>query len=129
MTQPAKRRRQHGEGTIYVHSRDANGNPTRYAGQLELGWSTTGVRRRKTVYGRTEGAVVKKMQTMREQLAKQGDLPTSDTTVEKWLDYWLREIAADRLKPNTLRSYKTAVREHIVPAIGRHRLGTLGSQH
>lgn len=118
-----------GEGAIYVHARDANGKPTRYAGQLELGWDTDGRRRRKTVYGRTEGDVVRSMQKLRKQLMETGDLPTADITIDKWLTYWLREIASERLKPNTLRSYKTAVRQHIVPAIGRQRLNTLATQH
>lgn len=129
MTAPQKRRRQHGEGTIYPHRRDHNGKPTRYAGQVELGWDSEGRRRRKTVYGRSEAEVVRKMQALRRQLLEQGDLPTADTTVTKWLEYWLREIAADRLKPNTFRSYRTAVNKHIVPAIGRHRLATLSAQH
>lgn len=129
MTTAAPRRRQRGEGTIYVHKRDANGKPIRYAGQVELGWDTEGRRRRKTIYGHSHNEVVRKMQALRRQLHEHGDLPTSDVTLETWLKKWLREIAVDRLKPNTLRSYKTAVHKHIIPAIGRQRLSTLSAQH
>lgn len=124
-----KRRRQRGEGAVYPHHRDENGKVTRYAGQLDLGWSADGRRRRRTIYGRTQAEVIRGMAKLRRQLEEAGDLPTADTTLGKWLDYWLREMAAERLKPNTLRSYRTAVREHIKPSIGRHRLGKLSTQH
>lgn len=130
MTQD-KRRRQRGEGAVYPHKRDANGNVIRYAGQLELPWSTgeDGKRRRRTVYGRTEREVLQKMTKLRRQLEDAGDLPTADTTLTKWLEYWLREIAIERLKPSTYRAYRMAVKEHIGPTIGRHRLGQLSTQH
>lgn len=129
MTTMIKRRRQRGEGAVYPHTRDGKGNPVRWAGQVELGCSSSGQRRRRTIYGRTQAEVVKKIATLRRQLVERGDLPTADMTVAKWLEHWLREIATDRLKPNTLRSYKTAVNKHIVPSLGRQRLGTLSAQH
>lgn len=115
-------RRQHGEGSIHPRP---NGT---WCGQIDLGY-VSGKRRRKTVYGRTQTEVQKKLRALRRQLEDHGDLPTENTTLTKWLTYWLDEIAAKRLKPNTFRSYKTAVTQHIVPAIGDVRLDRLSAAH
>jgi integrase len=115
-------RRQRGTGS--VHQRP-NGS---WCGQVDLG-VVNGRRQRKTVYGKTEREVQRKVRDLYRQLDEHGDLPTSDATVEKWLTHWLTTIAARRLKPNTYRSYKTAVEQHIVPAIGKRRLSKLSIEH
>lgn len=120
------RRRDQGTGTI--HPRIVHGVDRGFAGQIDLG-IIDGKRRRATVYGKTRQEVIAKMAVRQRQLDEQGTLATSDPTVEKWMAYWLDEIAAERIKPNTLRSYRTAVKEHIVPSIGNIRLGKLSTQH
>lgn len=120
MTKP---RRLRGDGTIYKRP---NGT---YAGQVDLGHDIEDRRRRRTVYGRTQEDVQKKMRALLRQLEEHGDLPTADMTLEKWLTYWLDTIAAKRLKPNTFRSYRTSVNEHIIPSIGKRRLSRLSPAH
>jgi integrase len=115
----AKPRRKHGEGSVY---RRPNGT---YAGVVELGLDTEGNRRRRTVYGKTERIVLSKMFELRRQLAEHGDIPTADMTVGKWLTYWLAEIAAKRVKPSTLASYRTAVNTYLIPTIGNKPLSKL----
>lgn len=119
---PSKPRRQRGEGSVFQRE------DGQYVGQLDLGW-VNGKRRRKTVYGRTSAEVVRKIGEVRRQLAERGDLPTADITVAKWLAYWLEEIAAKRVKPSTLASYRVAVGQYLTPSIGRHRLSRLAAQH
>lgn len=116
-------RRRAGEGTI--HQRP-NGT---YCGQVDIGTDFNGKRRRKTVYGRTSEEVTKKMRALLHQLDINGDLPTSDITVGKWLDDWLVRIASQRVKPGTYRSYKTSVNSHIKPSIGNIRLSRLSVAH
>jgi len=66
---------------------------------------------------------------IRQQLDEHGDLPTSDMWLDQWLRTWLTTIAVRRLKPNTYRSYKTAVEKHIIPGTGKVRLSKLGVEH
>lgn len=115
--------RTRGDGAVYQRP---NGT---WAGQVSLGRDEDGKRRRKTVYGPTKKNVQTQVRSLLRQLDEHGDLPTSDQSLAQWLTYWLDNIAVRRVKPNTFRSYKTAVERHIVPAIGRHRLSRLSVDH
>lgn len=50
-------------------------------------------------------------------------------TVALWLDHWLEHIAAPNLRPTSLAAYRTAVRKHLVPGVGKHRLDRLEPEH
>jgi integrase len=54
---------------------------------------------------------------------------TSTPTVAWWLEHWLTTIAPRRVRQRTLESYESAVRKHLVPGIGRHRLDRLRPEH
>lgn len=58
------------------------------------------------------------------ELKKYGDLPTSSPTLEKYLNAWLVEKAKHRA-PNTMTNYRSQVKAHIIPALGRKRINTL----
>jgi hypothetical protein len=45
-------------------------------------------------------------------------------TVRRWLEFWLSE-AEGRLRPLTLRSYRTIVYQHLIPQLGTERLSKL----
>lgn len=45
-------------------------------------------------------------------------------TVRRWLEFWLSE-AAQRLRPNTLRAYRSHIRTYLVPVLGKYRLSKL----
>ncbi len=115
-------RRQRGEGSVYQRG------DGRWAGTLDLGYRA-GKRRRKTIYGRTQAEVVRKLGKARRELAEHGDLPTAGTTLARWLDYWLVSIAPARVKPKTLATYRAYANRWIVPTIGRHRLDRLQPKH
>lgn len=118
-----KKRRDPGEGAVYKRR---NGS---WAGQLDLGLGVNGERRRKTFYGKTKPEVTRKLEVARQQLRERGDLATAETPLGKWLDYWLREIAANRVKPKTLGTYRSTVEHQIKPSIGNIRLGRLSASH
>lgn len=49
-------------------------------------------------------------------------------TLEEWLlDHWL-PVAKTRVKPTTLRAYRSAIRHHIIPHLGGVQLGKLTGQ-
>ena len=54
---------------------------------------------------------------------------TSSPTVAEWLEHWLTTIAPRRVRQRTLESYEPAVRRHLVPGMGRHRLDRLRPEH
>lgn len=124
-----RRRRANGEGTIY---RRADG---RYVGQLTMGRKADGQLYRRTVYGRTRGEVVQKLQALHAARAA-GSLgrPTRQT-LEEYLWSWLhvhRHFAGQDgkgLRPNTVRNYQNLIRRHIGPAIGAIPLAELAPQH
>lgn len=119
----ANKRERRGEGS--VHQRP-NGS---WCGQIDLTPDTSGKRRRKTVYAATEPELRKKMRLLRRQLDDAGDLATSDPRLQTWLADWLERVAARRVKPGTLRAYRTAVTHHINPSIGSIYLSRLSVAH
>lgn len=53
------------------------------------------------------------------------DPSTGSLTVEKWMTVWLADIAYERLKPNTLATYRSTVKKQILPQVGSKRLDKL----
>ncbi|MEH1125777.1 tyrosine-type recombinase/integrase [Micromonospora sp. CPCC 206061] len=45
-------------------------------------------------------------------------------TVKRWLEYWL-SLSEDRLRPSTLRAYRSVTRTHLIPWLGRFRVADL----
>lgn len=59
-----------------------------------------------------------------------GTLSTVSTpAVADWLEHWLTTIAPRRVRQRTLESYESAVRRHLIPGLGRHRLDRLRPEH
>lgn len=87
-----------------------------------------GQRKRKYVYAKTQRAArLKLAEAVRAR--DSGTLIIGTTTVEQWLTYWLDNIAARRVKPQTLRGYRSKTRTYLVPFLGRHRLTALRPEH
>lgn len=111
-----------GEGSIFKDSRGL------WNGVIELP-SHNGDRRRKVVRRKDKKELLLEMQRLQAELSRQGDLPTGGQTVEQWMNYWLREIAAKSVRPNTLDGYQRTVHNHILPAIGKVKLEKLTPTH
>lgn len=115
-------RRAKGEGSLY---RLADG---RWRGSVDLGWHG-GKRRRKHVTRKTKAEVGRELRRLLAE-ADAGRLsPERSPTVEEWLATYLREVAADRVRPSTLHSYEQFARLYINPWLGKHRLDKLRPQH
>lgn len=114
--------RDRGTGSV---SKRPNGT---WMGQVDLG-VVNGKRKRPTVYGRTERVVQTKLKALIRQLDENGDLPTSDMRLDQWLNYYLDHIASKDLKPGAWRTYRTSIRRHIIPAIGKTKLSRLSVEH
>lgn len=111
------RKRADGEGTI---SKRPDGT---WEAKLSLGYDGDGKRRRKTVYGRTQGEVREKIETLKQQLAS-GTYTDVKLTLTVYLGRWLDEKART-VKPSTLEQYRMCIDRCIVPRVGGVKLDKL----
>lgn len=113
-------RRTKGDGSVYQR---ADG---RWCGSIENGHDGAGNRRRKVVTAKTQAEVLAKLRTIRRQREEFGHVPTGVPTVGAWLDQWLDEVCAPRLKPKTVDGYRHKV-GLIKRSIGRVKLDRLST--
>lgn len=85
----------------------------------------TGKQRRKSVYGKTQAEVRKKLAAAVAALDEGVYFEPKKTTVGNWLDVWLTEYAEPVLKPLTVQAYGQQIRNHIKPALGALQLSEL----
>lgn len=117
-------RRPNGASSIYQSS------DGRWHGRVTVGVKPDGSPDRRHIERKTEPEVinaVRKLETAREagNVRKAGQR----WTVKKWLTHWLENIAAPSVKPNTLSGYRVAVKVHLIPGLGAHRLEKLEPEH
>lgn len=117
-------KRGNGEGSIY---RDGTG---RWRATVDLGYRNSH-RRRKYLSGRSRAEVAGKLRRLLDEQEAGLEVSTDGyaPTFEAWLAHWLDTIAAPRLRPSTLTTYRGYIRNRIVPTLGRHRLDKLQPEH
>lgn len=109
-------RRANGEGSLYPTSEG------RWRGALTF-VDGAGVRRRKTVSGRTRAAVRKALGKARDNLDA-GRSPLPAGTVAAFLAAWL-DASRQRIRASTWRQYELSTRVYLVPLLGRVALAAL----
>lgn len=87
----------------------------------------TGNRIRKSVYAPTQKEVRQKLAQITAALDNGTYCEPSKLDVEQWLEIWLNEYAAPSVKPLTLSTYRSRVKTHILPAIGKLKLSKLNT--
>ena len=117
-----------GEGALFRVPKDTK-KPLKYWQAVVELPGRDGERRRKYVRAKDKPTALKKLRTLQKELERVGDLPTASQTLESWLKVWFDEIAVQRIAPKTAAGYKSAIRQHIVPAIGNVRLDKLEPKH
>ena len=118
-----------GEGAVYRVPADKTKPLQYWAAAVELPPGPNGERRRKVIRRKVKTELLTELTRVRRDLEKRGDLPTKSQTVEQWFTYWLREIAAKKVRPNTLDGYRRTVNNHIIPAIGKIKLDKVTGAH
>lgn len=142
------KRRTRGDGGLYqrhddptcpplvVIGEDENGKPIkeraehrcrgRWVGTIDI--KVDGRTRRKYIYGRTQReARVALATALREK--SDGTLVVASMTTGEWLTHWLDHIAPGRVRPQTLRGYRSKVNRYLIPHLGKHRLTALRPEH
>lgn len=113
--------RSHGQGGLFKRSDGM------WCGTVEIP-STDGKRRTKRVYSKSRNEAARKLRELRAEIAA-GRVPTtSTTTVGKWLDHWLENVAKPEIRPTTYKSYEQVLRLHVKPHIGGTRLNKLTAE-
>lgn len=123
--------------TEHPRSRAANGASSLYQdkdggwhGRVTMGTRDDGRPDRRHVRGKTRTEVTRKVKAL-EKERDSGTVRRAGRvwTVEQWLTHWLDTIAAPSVRDNTLAGYRVAVRVHLVPGVGAHRLDKLEPEH
>lgn len=106
------------------------GNDGHWHGRVTVGRKDDGSLARRHVMSKSKGIVVTKVRAL-ERLRDEARVPRAGRawTVEKWLNYWLEEIARPNVRDSSYVAYKTAVVKHLVPVIGGQRLDRLEPEH
>ncbi|MFD7237613.1 tyrosine-type recombinase/integrase [Streptomyces syringium] len=117
-------RRANGETAIYL------GKDGRWHARVPMGYRDNGEPYRRHITRLTEDLLmeeVKRLEKQRDQGTAQQ--PGKLWTVEKWLWHWVENIAKESVSENTYDGYEVAVRVHLVPGIGKHRIDRLEPEH
>jgi integrase len=121
------------------NTRAANGRSSIYYSEKEQCWHgyvTVGVKDngkpdRRHVRGKTNGDVTDKVRRL-ERARDEGKVRKAGQswTVEQWLTHWLHNIIAPpAITENAWDAYASAVRVHLIPGLGAHRLDRLEPEH
>ena len=89
----------------------------------------TGKPERKSVYGKTQADVRKKMTAVLRAVDSGTYQAPDKTTVAEWLDEWMKTFCAVKVKPLTYSSYEVAIKNHIKPAIGAVKIQAVKGVH
>ncbi|WP_333756338.1 tyrosine-type recombinase/integrase [Streptomyces sp. IBSBF 3352] len=125
MAEDKKRTRQpNGRSSIYL------GKDGKWHGRVTVGIRDDGRPDRRHVERKTRAEVTAAVRELEKQrdggaVRKAGRA----WTVEAWLTHWVETIAPLAVNENTMVGYGVAVRKHLIPALGAHRLDKLGPEH
>ena len=109
-----------GDGALF---QEASG---RWVGVAELGF-VDGKRKRRKVVAPTKREAAAKLRKLMRDI--ESDEPDEKTTLDQWLDVWLRDICPHRVAPLTLYNYGLKLARYVRPKIGRIELGKLTPDH
>lgn len=106
------------------------GSDGSWHGRVTVGFCDDGSLDRRHVRGQSKGVVVQKVRDL-EKSRDQGQVRRIGHrwTLAAWLEHWLENIARPDLRPTSYAAYRTAVRSHLVPRLGKHRLDRLEPEH
>ena len=115
----AKRKAANGSGTIRLRP------DGRYEGIYTVGRDPgTGKLIRKSVYAKTQTECRKKLLAAINAVDTGTYIEPSKMSVEQWLNTWLDEYCKD-IKIRTMDKYRSTVRLHLIPALGKVKLSAL----
>ncbi|MFD8308112.1 tyrosine-type recombinase/integrase [Streptomyces sp. NPDC059690] len=120
-----KRTRQpNGRSSIYF------GKDGKWHGRVTVGIRDDGTPDRRHVERKTRAEVTAAVRELEKQRdAKSVKKPGKAWTVRAWLTHWIENVAPLAVNDNTMVGYGVAVRKHLIPGLGAHRLDRLKPEH
>lgn len=87
-----------------------------------------GVTRPVERFGKSGAAAERALvEALRDRAASQGEIINRDTTIAALAKAWIASrVAEDALRDQSVEQYQSAIDKHIVPALGRVRIGEIG---
>ena len=108
-----------GAGTIRRRSKNC------WEGRFTTGFDQqTGKQIQDCVYGKTQKEVREKLTQISVDLDNGDYIAPTQMTLGEWLEIWQNEYMGDK-KWSTRKNYKTQIRNHIKPRLGKYRLSDL----
>ncbi|EMF50602.1 site-specific integrase [Streptomyces bottropensis] len=125
MAEEQKRTRQpNGRSSIYL------GKDGKWHGRVTVGIRDDGTPDRRHVERKTRAEVTAAVRELEKQRdAKTVRKPGKAWTVKAWLTHWIENVAPLAVNDNTMVGYGVAVRKHLIPGLGAHRLDRLKPEH
>lgn len=84
--------------------------------------------KRRVLYGKTRKEVADKLLEAQNTLKQSKPLPALRETLAAFLERWLRDVAAQRVRRTTHARYELDIRLHIKPSLGRLKLAEVTPQ-
>ncbi|MFF5024186.1 tyrosine-type recombinase/integrase [Streptomyces collinus] len=117
-------RQPNGRSSIYL------GKDGKWHGRVTVGIRDDGKPDRRHVERKSRAEVTAAVRELEKQRdAKTLAKPGKPWTVKMWLTHWVDTIAPLAVNENTMVGYGVAVRKHLIPALGAHRLDKLRPEH
>ncbi|WP_328860692.1 tyrosine-type recombinase/integrase [Streptomyces sp. NBC_00306] len=125
MAEEKKRTRQpNGRSSIYF------GKDGKWHGRVTVGIRDDGTPDRRHVERKTRAEVTAAVSELEKQRdTKTVKKPGKAWTVKAWLTHWIENVAPLAVNDNTMVGYGVAVRKHLIPGLGAHRLDRLKPEH
>ncbi|WP_328488130.1 tyrosine-type recombinase/integrase [Streptomyces zaomyceticus] len=124
MEEKKRTRRANGESAIYF------GKDERWHARVPMGFKDDGTPYRRHLTRPTRKDLVDEVRRLEKQRDEgSARQPGKPWTVGKWLAHWIENIAKPVVSENTYDGYEVAVRVHLVPGVGKHRIDRLEPEH
>jgi integrase len=118
----ARKRRGGGEGSVFEREDGL------WVGSISLGYTESGRRKRRTLYGTTKKEVLNELDRLRSE-ARVGNLPDAGgLTVGQLLDRWLESSKAST-ETRTFEERERLVKNHLRPRMGALKLARVNALH
>ncbi|MCQ4084413.1 site-specific integrase [Streptomyces sp. RB6PN25] len=124
MAENKRSRQPNGASSIYF------GKDGKWHGRVTVGVRDDGKPDRRHVERKTKAEVTKAVRDLERERDK-GTVrkPGKPWTVAAWLAHWIENIAKPSVSENAYDGYEVAVRVHLTPGLGAHRLDRLQPEH
>ena len=126
---PSSKKSAAGCGNIRKKTVTKNGKEyTYWEARYTVGYDPgTGKQIQKSITGKTQGEVAKKLKEATAALDAGTYIAPNKTTVAQWMDTWQAEYLG-AVKSSTISSYEATIKNHIKPCLGSIKLESLTTQ-